>query len=202
MNKNSIIKYLVPVVAVIVVAESVILISRINNKPGTEGQVVNKDNRQSETVKKESDVYTIKIESQTLNLKKGATGVVKVGMVGNVNKAVDSINLYVKYDPSKVEAMDMTFDKKLPTPVFSKVSTLRGLLVANFLISDADGLSILSGEELNLMTFKVKALKPGKVDFEISTGKEMKESATMIVENGTSKSVGFSSNKLTINVTE
>jgi hypothetical protein len=208
MNQNNILKYLVPIVAVIVVAESVVLISRMKGSETTpvvgDTPVVTeavKDGSDAQ-IKTGSETYKISINSDKTSFKVGENGEVKVMLKGSEDKSVDSVNVYVKYDPSMLDIKDLMFDKKLPAPAFNKVSTLRGLLVANFLISDPKGLSIKTGEDLLLMSFKMKTLKAGVHNFEISTGKEMKESATMIVENGTSKPMTFSSNKLTINVTE
>lgn len=208
MNQNNILKYLVPVVAVIVVAESVVLISRLKDRgvtPPSDIKVVETEsvkNDATDPVTTGNETYQISLSSDKAVYKVGSGGEVKVMMKGNADKAVDSVNVYVKYDPSIFDVKEMVFDKRLPAPAFSKVSTLRGLLVANFLISDPKGLSLKSGEDILLMSFKMSALKPGAHNFEISTGKEMKESATMIVENGTSKPITFSSNKLTVNVTQ
>lgn len=208
MNQNNILKYLVPVVAVIVVAESVILISRLKDRgvtAPTDNKVVETGTLKNDSKTPEAtgnETYQISFSSDKASYKVGENGEVKVMMKGNADKSVDSVNVYVKYDPSIFDVKDMQFDKKLPAPAFSKVSTLRGLLVANFLISDPKGLSLKSSEDLLLMSFKMTALKPGSHNFEISTGKEMKESATMIVENGSSKPITFSSNKLTVNVTQ
>jgi hypothetical protein len=202
MNKDKILKYLVPVVAVVVLGESVMLISGMGNKGGIKPVEpgVNVEPAKMEESVKGNEVYNIKIESDKTEYKVGESGNVRVVMVGNVDKALDSINAYVKYDPSAFEASNMEFDQKLPAPAFSKVSTLKSLLVANFLIADPDGLKLIAKEELLVMSFNIKALKAGAYNFEISTGKEMKESATMIVENGTSKPLAFSSNKLSVNV--
>lgn len=208
MNQNNILKYLVPVVAVIVVAESVVLISRLKDRgvtPPTDVRVVETGSVKNDSVSPVvtgNETYQISLSSDKATYKVGENGEVKVMMKGNADKAVDSVNVYVKYDPSVFDVKELAFDKKLPAPAFNKVSTLRGLLVANFLISDPKGLSLKSGEDLLLMSFKMNALKSGSHNFEISTGKEMKESATMIVENGTSKPITFSSNKLSVNVTQ
>ncbi|MFZ2153055.1 MAG: hypothetical protein WAV41_03280 [Microgenomates group bacterium] len=204
MNQNNLLKYLVPVIAVIVLAESVLLISRANDKkpvvvvPAVVAPVVT-----SEPVAKTGDEdYQIVISSDVADAKVGESVDVKVSMLGKVEKSLDSVNVYVKYDPNAVDVKTLEFDKKLPEPAFSKVSTLRSLLVANYLISSPKGLLLPAKDELVLLSFKAKMLKSGTSSFEISTGKEMKESATMIVENGTSKSLTFSANKLMINVTE
>ena len=204
MNKNNILKYVVPVVAIIVLVESVMLISKW--KDGGNVPTVN-DQGSSENLTETTEpvidaVYQIAITGDKPSLKVGDSQEIKVNMSGTVDKSVDSVNVYVKYDPNAVEITDLTFDKKLPSPAFSKISTLRGLLVANFLISDPKGLTLVKGDDLMLMGFRMKALKSGVQSFEISTGKEMKESATMIVENGTSKPLLFSSDRLTVDVTE
>ncbi|MBI2465531.1 hypothetical protein HYV64_05300 [Candidatus Shapirobacteria bacterium] len=200
-------KYLVPVVAVIVLAESVVLISQLKGKPLNQskqegenqvGEVV--DNL--EETRSGDEVYQIELTADATEYKVGQVGKVEVKMLGKIDKSLDSINVYVKYDPNMFEVNELKFDDRLPAPVFSKVSTLRGLLVANFLISDPKGLELSANDQLTLMTFNMKAVKTGNYDFEISTGKEMKESATMIVENGSGKPVSFSSNKLTVKVIE
>lgn len=205
MNQNNLLKYLLPVVAIIVVAESLMLMAKVKSPksvPQNSTPTTVAVGEQNGTPASVPEVYNISLAADKTNLKKGEVATVSVKMVGSENKSLDSVNVYVKYDPNLLDVQGLQFDKKLPVPAFSKASTLRGLLVANFLVSDVKGLSVKAGESINLMTFKAKALKAGSQTFEISTGKEMKESATMIVETATSKQLGFSSNKLTINVTE
>lgn len=189
---NNILKYLVPIIAIVVLVESVMIISNLKSKSVAPTVVEETTPVISEAPKADS-VYQMNLIENN--------GRVDVSMVGNSDRSLDSINVYVKYDPAMVEIGGLSFDKKLPVPAFSKVSTTRGLIVANFLVADVKGLSVKSGEVLKLMSFNFKPLKSGKVDFEISTGSELKESATMIVENVTSKVMPFSSNKLTVNAT-
>jgi len=204
MNKNNILKYVVPVVAIIVLVESVMLISKLKDRgslPMVDDQSL--QDKTTEEIKPATEaIYNIAITGQESSVKVGDSQDIKVIMSGQADKSLDSINVYVTYDPNAVEVSGLIFDKRLPSPAFSKVSTLRGLLVANFLISDPKGLLLEKGDNLLLMGFKMRALKTGSQSFEISTGKEMKESATMIVENETSKPLTFSSNKLTVNVIE
>lgn len=197
---NNILKYLVPVVAVIVLAESVMLISGMNKKQTA--NTTNNNGVEKVTQTQENPIYTINIGADKESYKIGEMGKVMVSMVGKESKAVDSINVYVTYDPEAFDIEDLIFDKKLPTPVFSKVSTSKKLVVANFLVSESKGLELGAGEELNLMSFNIKAKKAGDHTFGISTGQEMKESVTMIVENEISKPISFSSNELMVNVLE
>ena len=192
---------MVPVLAIIVLVESVMMISRFQNKTAqvVVNPVVTTDKLQPTVA--EANVYNIAITSDKATYKVGEQGIGYIKMSGSVAKMVDAINVYAKYDSTAFNVTSMTYDKRLPTPAFSKVSTLKNLLVENFLITEAKGLSLTANNELNLMTFKFTAVKAGSFNFEISTGAETKESATMIVENGTAKQIPFLSNKLTINVT-
>lgn len=203
MNQNNIIKILVPVLAVVVLAESVILISRFNKRQ-TILPLQNQTSRTNPTATGEvkNGIYTISISSDKTSYKVGEQGTVTVKMTGSEARSLDAIDLYVKYDPKSIDASGLSFDKKLPVPSFSKVSTIKSLLVANFLVSNPAGLSLKANESLTLMTFKIKAVKAGTTNFEISTGNSANESATMIVENRTSKPLPFSSSMLSINVAE
>jgi len=203
MNQNKILQVLVPIVAIVVLVESVMLISNLKGK--TTPSVID-DTKQPANVEVSkvpvASVFDISIKSDVSPMTLAKSGKFEVTMVGNSDRALDSINVYVKYDPNAFNVPELVFDKKLPKPAFSKVSETRGLLVVNFLIADAGGLKLKAGELLPLMSFQATPKKVGKFDFEISTGSELKESATMIVENATSKVLPFSSNKLTVNVTQ
>ncbi len=202
MDKNKILTYMVPVLAVVVLVESVMMISRLQNKsaPVNTSNPVQTSVPESNPTVTEAKVYDITISTDKPTYAVGQQGTGYVKMSGSMAKMLDAVNIYVKYDPTAFDVSVLSFDKRLPSPAFSKVSTLKSLLVANFLIADAKGLNLPANDELNLMTFKFKAVKAGTFNFEISTGVDSKESATMIVENGTAKSLPFLSNKLSINV--
>jgi hypothetical protein len=201
-QKKDILKGLIPVVAVIVLAESVVLISNLNSKVGTKNTVANLQQEVTptgETVN--APVYKITVAAaKEMQLNKAGT--VEVKAVGSADKSLDSISVYLKYDPSAFEISGLGFDKKLPVPTFSKVSQTKGMIVATFLISAPEGLKVKQGEELSLMKFNAKPIKTGNFDFEISTGTEAKESVTMFVENATSKILPFSGDKLTVSVSK
>lgn len=198
MDKNKLLTYLVPVLAVIVLAESVMLISRFQNKI-TDVEPI-KTEKKSQIV--DEKIYKLAISSDKDSYQIGDQGKITVKMNGNTSKKIDAIDLYLKFDTSAFSVSNINSDSRLPKPAFSKVSTLKNMLVSNFLITEPEGLNLLAGEELNVVSFNFKVNKAGSFDFEISTGDEMKESATMIVENSTAKPLSFSSNKLSIKVTD
>jgi len=203
---NNVVKILVPAMAVLVLAESLMLISSLNTSKSVKTTSDDQTKTATSTVTPaaesgvQSAVYSVTVTTAVKEMKLNQAGTVEVKAVGNANKALDALNVYVKYDPSAFEISNLTFDKRLPAATFSKVSQTTGLVVANFLISTPSGLKVNSGDVLSLMKFSAKPIKTGVFNFEISTGKQMKESATMFVENSTSKILPFSSSGLTVNV--
>lgn len=196
MEKNNILKLLVPLVAVVIIIESVLLV---------EGMVSGKGKQTTETKQEEikNAAFDISFELAGGGLTVGQVGKINVLASAKTNKQVDNINVYVKYDPAKVEVSNLEFDKRLPKPTYQKVSDKRGVVVVNYYVTDsASGYKIKSGESLSLMNFEIRPKVAGVVDLEISTGNEMKESATMFVENTTGEAIPFSSSKLSINVAE
>lgn len=200
-KENNIIKWLIPVVAVVVLAESVMLISNLDNsKMAT---VVPTPTVALPVEKSEATqvaMYQVAVTTAAKEMKLNQAGTVEVTAVGNADKSLDAVNVYLKYDPNAFEITNLTFDKKLPVPTFSKISQTTGLIIVNFLISAPAGLKVSSSEVLSLMKFSAKPVKTGVFSFEVSTGSGMKESATMFVENATSKILPFLSSKLTVNV--
>jgi len=116
------------------------------------------------------------------------------------DRSLDSINVYVKYNPAAFDVTAMSFGERLHSPTFAKASDVKGMVVVNFLISQKEGLTVAAGESLDLVNFTVSPKMTGKYDFEISSGEEQKESVTMFVENATSENLPFTSSKLTVNV--
>jgi hypothetical protein len=68
------------------------------------------------------------------------------------------------------------------------------------MISEPSGWKLVKNTSMVLAKFDVTAKKEGVYTFEVSTSNDSKESATMLVENATSKVLPYSSSKLTINV--
>ncbi len=201
-NKNWV-KKVIPVIAVLVLAESLMLILNINKVKIGKGEVVD-NSTPTEGVKPTSTepIYMIELGATSEEMTVGKAEKIEVKAKAEEDRSLDSINVYLEYDPSAFTVSGLTFDDRLPEPVFSKASDTKGLVVATFLISKDDGLTVNKDDELNLMSFSVKPLKSGDFTFKISTGNESKESATMFVESATSKVLPFSSNELSVRVTK
>lgn len=205
MKMNDTVKFLIPLVAVVVIIESVVLVTGVLRK-GT-GSVV--DNTVVVNGTKVSPVVTVvktptmvdlvfEVGTRTMNV--GKQYPVSLNMLTKKDYQVDTFDVYVKYDPLAVDVSGLTFDKRLGKPAFSKISKDKGLIVANVYMSDPKGVKVAMSEVLKMMSFSVTPKKSGLTTLEVSAGNANGESATMLVENGTSKVIPFSSNKLEVTV--
>lgn len=195
MEKNKILKVLVPVVAVVIILESVLLVEGVVSKKKNTMVI---DTKQEEIKNPAFDIG-MKLDKSALTV--GGLGKVEVTAKTKTARQLDNVNLYVQYDPSMVTVTNLVFPNKLPKPTYQKISDKRGMVVVNYYVTDKpEGYGMKAGESVVLATFEIQPKKTGVVDLEISTGNEMKESVTMIVENATGEALPFSSNKLSINV--
>jgi len=205
MKENNLIKILIPLIAVVVVFESIVLVTNLNKGVKTNTDTTNQVTGSEEAQSTSSETVPLELvfETETKDMKVGKSYKVSVNLLGKEEKSVDGIDLYVKYDSELVDISNLLFsNKNLPQPAFSKASTLKDVVVANFLVSEKDGFLIKKDEVNNLMTFTVTPKKVGQMTFEISTGNDLKESVTMFVESSTGKTLNFSSNKLEVNLTK
>lgn len=196
MNENkNILKLVVPIVAIIIIFESVVLVKDLTKKK----QAIVPENTSTEiTVNNTQPVFELVFGTENKEMKVGETYQVELNVLSKADYFVDSMGIYLNYDSSAFEVSNLTYDEKLPKPDFSKISESKNLVVVNYLIQDSIGYKLNAGNIVALAKFKVKPLKPGVFDFEVNTGKEDKESATMFIENASGKVLPFSSNKLTI----
>lgn len=197
-NKQAnVVKFLIPLVAVVVILESILLVTNLTRQT-----------KVGEPAETSPEVSVMPVENVDFDvavaggadLRVGDEYPVEVTAVSRGEKKLDAVNLYVKYDSSAFDVSGLVFNDRLPKPTFSKVSKQKNLIVVNYLISDSSGFTVGSGESLSLLKFNVKPLKAGEFSFEVSTSKDSKESATMFVENATSKALPFSAGSLVVRV--
>lgn len=193
MNKTNILRILIPLVAVLVIVESIYLVTSLVNKNSK--VVVVTENPISDKM------MNIGLVSQAQNYVKGESFEVKVVMEAEKEVLVDAINLYVQYDPAKVTVSELTSLEAMPQPTFVKISDKKDMIVLNYYIEN-DGYAFLAKNPVEVASFMVTPKVEGEIKMDLSTGVEDKDSVTMIVENGTSKVVPFSANNLRIEVLE
>jgi len=202
MNSKNYLKIILPVVAVLIIAESIVLVSGLgkntkvadNVMPTVEPAVTGKATPEAPTV------FDLAITTKSSQMNVGKEYQIEVGGQSRLGVSLDAVNLYVKYDPLAFDVSNLVFDAKLPKPTFSKASLQKSVVVVNYLISEKNGVKVSTGESMSLLKFTVKPKKAGNYVFEISSGNGTEESVTMFVENATGKVLPYLSNKLTVNV--
>lgn len=205
MNNNKLIKFLIPLVAIVVVFESIVLVNNLE-KP-TEVNQSNKveEKKPTEEVVIENPVinFDFKVSSKTpTEMKLGKTYKIDLVLNSVENKAIDGLETYIKYDPEIFKITNLVSNSKLVKPEISKIDNEAGMLSNILLIEEKEGLTLESGKEVNVLSFNITLLEEGDYSLELSNNSVDKKYDTLIVETGTSKSLGWTGGKLDINVTK
>jgi hypothetical protein len=204
MQDNKLIRFLIPVVAVIVIFESIMLVSNLEkeNQIGKDStNVPTKVMTESDDIKKteESPVMDLAFVTASNEMKVGKSYKVELTLTGKKILFVDGIETYVKYNPELVTVSGLTSGIKLPKPSLSKIDSTNGIIKNIVLVDAKEGFEIVSGQVNQVLTFNVTPKKVGLIKFEISSGNTDKEFVTIIVETTTSKVLAFSGSNLEIN---
>ena len=191
---------LVPVIAVIVIFESVILVS--NLEKNTAMTVVNNVTPTVTVVEeKKINSFDVNFSTDETQLKVGKKYKVSVKLVPKNNYNLNALDLYVKFDPVMATISNLVSSKDLMTPSLIKVSDKKNVIAVNYLFADKDGMAFTKDKEVVVLTFTVTPKVVGSSYFEISTGDSDGDSVTMFVDKNTSKSLFFTSNKLEVLLT-
>ncbi|KKR67171.1 MAG: hypothetical protein UU09_C0037G0021 [Microgenomates group bacterium GW2011_GWA2_40_6] len=182
MKKNKILLTLIPVVAIVIIIESVIFLGRSTKKLGPQLLKVGSNIPVSLNWKADKEVVIGKSDEVILN------------MTTKKDVAIDAVDLYIKYDPSQVSIEEIVVDKSFVKPSFSKINPEKGLVVVNYLVSAPKGFELKTGTGIDLAKLKVNYLGEGEVSFEVGEG-------TVVVENGSAKVLPFNSSGLIVKVT-
>lgn len=192
MFQNKYLKFIIPIVAVVVIIEAIVLVDGLTKKVGNSPrQNMEMVSVSTDGAVKQSDRIKIALYGDNQEIK------AVLEPISNVN--LDAINLYIKFDPKKVTVKTLRFeDESLPKPTIQKISNEKGVVVIDYLISEKQGLVLEKGSNHQLVVMEIDPKVKGKIDFEITTGKETGDSATMFVETDSSKQVPFEVQNLSI----
>lgn len=199
-KKQEWLKFVIPVVAVLIIVESIVVVSGLGKKK-TDREVIKEETVLPVTEKVEEDAllhFVFETDKKVLSV--GEENKIGVSLVSETDVNLDSVELYIRYDPSVFDISDLNHGDVLPEPAFIKASETKGLVVANFMIGEGNGLSLVDGDVIKVMDFVVKAKQVGEYGFSFNTGDVSTGSVTMLVENGSQSLVPFSTDELVINV--
>ena len=133
MEKNNIIKFLIPLASVVVIIESVVVISNIaSTKKVKVASSVSESNLvavipEIKPMESSGGVQASMVfEVGNRAMKVGNSYPISLNLTTKQDLQIDSFDLYIKYDPSAFDVNSLSFDKQLGKPTFSKVSTDKG----------------------------------------------------------------------------
>ncbi len=201
MKDNKLIKLLIPLVSVVIIFESIMLVSNLKKGNNTVVDNTNVETNiateSADTKEVEASVADLTFTTKETEMKVGKNYKVELNLTGNKDFFIDGIENYIKYDSELVTISGLTSSPKLPKATISKVDIVNGIIENVVLVDKTEGFKIVKDEINQLLTFNVVPKKEGLITFEVSTGD--KKFVTLIVETTTSKSLPFSANKLEIN---
>ena len=202
MTKNKkFVNILLPVIAIIIIFESITLVTKLeNNQNNNVNKVV--EVVTPTVVEEKKDILDLVFATDNKDMEVGKKYTIKLQGYVKEKKVADSLELAVKFDAKNLEVSNLIYDSNLPKPSISTVSKKDGMIVVKYLIENKSGLTLNEGNIIPLLTFDVKPIDVGSYSFEIATGNEGKEFATMFIENTTAKEILFSSNKLEVKVVD
>jgi hypothetical protein len=199
-EENKLIKLLIPIIAVVIIFESVVLVSNLDGNAKSAVQVSKTQEASKSTeAKPEASIIDLVFATETNQMKVGKTYKLELSMAAKDNRTIDALETYIKYDPTIVSVSALSFNNALPKPAISKIDSQNGLIKSSILVDAKPGYQINKGEVIQVLTFNITPKKVGSLNLEISTSNDSKDFATMIIESVTSKAIPFSSNKLEIN---
>ena len=197
---NKIIRIFIPVVAVVIIFESVMLVSSLDKNTSFVSKNIPKINK-TNVVKEEPKLLNLALTpAEVGDMKVGKKYKVSLDLTPNSSFSLNALDLFVKFDPEMVTISDLVAGKELTKPDFMKVSDKKDVIATNFLFTSKDGMSFVEAKKINVLTFMVTPKKEGNTYFEISTGDVDGNSVTMFIDKVTSKGLPFSSNKLEVNL--
>jgi hypothetical protein len=198
---NKITSILIPVVAIIIIFESIMLVSNLD-KSGTSSKVVSTVTpviTQTEVVNN-TPVVDLNFTTDTNEMKVGKSYKVVLNLTPKQDLKLNALDLFVKYDPESFTVSNLISNKEIQKPDLIKVSDKKDVIATSFLFNNKDGQAFTKDTQTSVLTFNVVPKKVGAAVLEISTGDSAGDSVTMFVDKVTSKSLLFSSNRLEVNV--
>ncbi len=203
MNKDKLVKILVPVVAVIVIIESIVLIPSLGGQNNSETSVTEETSEVTPSTEQErSPVADFVFSTDSKEMKVEKSYKVVLNLTGKEDFATDAIETYVSYDPKKVTISGLTQGKNFPVKTVLKSDNNTGLISSVFLVdvSDKNGYQVKSGEVKEIISFMVTPKVEGEFSLSLVDGEgETGKLVTVLPETGTSDQLPFNTNTLDVN---
>ena len=206
MKDNNLIKILIPIVALIVVFESITLVSSLDKNSRETNKVEESSiNTVDQNVQKEVlPVADLIWETENLEMKVGKSYKVVLNLLAKSDLSLDSVETHIYFDPKNVSVSKLETNKEIgealkPTGIDNK----KGYISAILWNEDTESkYSINADNTVEILSFMVTPKLEGEIDFDLSTSMTDDKLATIILESVTNKPLVYLTNKLKINATK
>ncbi len=166
-NKKDIFKILLPILAVVIVVESVVVVSRLSKKDSSMPDLSQIDYQASDTEEDLGPVKaTVGLTTDSANFKVGEKYTVTMSVTPLEDMKLDAIDVLVSYDTKKAVVTSLTEEDGFKA-TSKLVSDKTGSVVANFWSMDAAGYALTGGQATKLLSFSVEPLVAGDIELKI-----------------------------------
>lgn len=170
-NKSNLFKVLIPILAVVIIFESVVVVSRLVSKKPV---MVADEESEIASTKEEQPEANIAFEFKTSNneMAVGSEYNVVLSMALAEDVRLDAIDLLLSYDPSKMTVTSLSEAGKI-VATSKRISEKSGSIVANFWSMDEAGYVYNRGESVDLISFTVKPIVTGEMEISVVEKSEL-----------------------------
>lgn len=188
------VKWLIPLLALLVIFESILVVERLSKKASQEEQ----PSLPIELKEEKPVIISWKGENQVVY---GDEEEVKVVMTPLKNLALDGVDVLIEYDPEYLEIIGTDPSDKFSYLARNWIEPEKKRILVSMLETDLpEGVSFESGEEATLLTIKYVALKAGQTELKIIGGED--QAGTVLAENGTAQKIPFTSEDFVVTIEE
>jgi hypothetical protein len=206
MKGKNIIKILIPLVAIVVVIESIVLVSTLDKAGKNNTSIDSSPNELTETLSEETNIEPVAdfvFETENKEMKIGKAYKVNLSLVGNIETEIGAMDIYAKYDPELLTISKLEKGTNFPKMVGkSGIDSKSGLITSIFLWDIGESYKIESKKVDSVVSFTVTPKVEGVSEIILVTGNKDEKSVTLVVDNSTAKPMAFLGNKLEINATK
>lgn len=212
-KKNDIFKFLIPAVAVVIMVESVMVVSGLIKKnkvvPSVDmsSYITNQEDMdESNVIEDTGDPkanFVFSVDSKEMMV--GESYRIDVDALPKDDFSADAVDLYISYDADAFDVSGLSEGKDMPTATSMRVSDKRSVVLANFWFTESEGYVFENAMPVNMLSFVVTPKKVGSFEFAINR-QDSEVGISRIVstsdQEGKVSSLSFSSDKLTVIIKE
>lgn len=199
MKENKLIKLLIPIVAIVVVFESVMLVSNLDKESPNLDKQEDK-NLITEQKEAEEPVASFVWETEKLEMEVDKSYKVTLNLLAKSDLVLDGVETHIYYDPKEVSISNLKTNEQIgeelkPTGINNDKGFVTAILWKDV---GEDGFETKSDDMVEVLSFMVTPKVEGQVDLDLSTSMTDTKLATILVESGTNKPLTYLTNQLEI----